>query len=79
MSEKKNKGSSKRTGELATPLATNKKAKTRGAKYTAGEINELLNLVEQYLPTGGDEWDGTFFVSLIKSYIFNHGTDFLIP
>ena len=48
-----------------------RKGKTRGAKYTGKELDELLDLVEEYLPTGGDEWEGYqfyFYFSILKSY-----------
>ena len=30
----------------------------RGARYTSAEIDKLLDLVEEKLPTGSDCWDG---------------------
>ena len=68
MSEKKKKGAKRSGADLAsssTSSNNNKKAKTRGAKYTNPEVNELLNLVENYLPTGGDEWDGNYLNLII--------------
>ena len=45
--------------------------RTRGSKYSAVEIQRLLDLVEEKLPTGGDEWAGmkrTLFVSFYFSF-----------
>ena len=39
----------------------------RGAKYTSAEIDKLLDLVEERLPTGGEDWDGSQLIFLIIS------------
>ena len=45
--------SSRKAGEEAQT-----QRRPRGAKYTKTEIDKLLDLIEERLPTGGEDWDG---------------------
>ena len=62
MSTNRNQGGGNQGGNRSTrrvgeePQQTQKRP--RGAKYTKTEIDKLLDLVEERLPTGGEDWDG---------------------
>ena len=40
----------------------------RGAKYSPMEIDKLLDLIEERLPTGGEDWDGEKIFIVVRMF-----------
>ena len=38
-------------------LANSNQKRNRGVRYTSVEVTKLLDIIEERLPTGGEDWD----------------------